>query len=81
MPHANAQFADSEPHPTEEQDHFGLGIVLGIPVGEGENHLAIGRPETAGAVGQVHADQGADDAPEDEAAEPPHERLFIMRWL
>ena len=71
--HSNPQLADSEADAAKKQDDLGLGVILGIPVGKREDHLSIGGPETTRAVGQIDADQGADDAPQDEAPEPPHE--------
>jgi hypothetical protein len=50
-------------------------------MGEGEDHLSIGRPEPAGAVGQIDPDQGANDASKHEAAEAADEGLLIVRRL
>ena len=33
--HADRDLVDAEAGPVEEEDDLGLGVVLGIPVGEG----------------------------------------------
>ena len=44
---------------------------------EREDYPAVGGPESAGAVGEVHPDEHANDGTQDEAAEPADQALFV----
>ena len=77
MAHFDGQLADPVPSPAEQQHDLRLGIILRIPVGEGQDHPPIGSAETAGAVGQVHSRQHPDNRAQRQAAEPTHQRLLV----
>ena len=50
-------------------------------MGEREDHLAVGRTKSAGAIGEVHADQHPDDPAQHEAAELADEGLLVASFL
>ena len=81
MAHPHAKLADAIAHPAEQQDNFGLGVIFRIPMREREDDLAVGRAETAGAVGHIQAYQGTDDPAQHQTAKAANKRLLVMGGL
>jgi hypothetical protein len=76
--HAGGDFFNAEASTLEEEDDFGFGVVFGIPVGEGVDDALVGGAEAAGAVGDVFAGHGADEAAQDPAAEEAGDTLAVL---
>ena len=55
LAHAHGLLGDREAGAMQKQDDFRLRIILGIPVRERFDHLAIRRAEPARAIGDAQA--------------------------
>ena len=49
--HLNRDLLHAEPTAEQQHDHFRFGIILGVPVGERVDYLAVDCPESRGAIG------------------------------
>jgi hypothetical protein len=64
----------------QEKNHFGFGVIVGVPVGEGLNHPAVDHAETAGAIGDWQAAQQADEGAEDADTDGSADGLFVSAF-
>src|SRR6059036_881689 len=60
LAHAHGHFADLVAGLVEQEDDFGLRVIVRVPVGKGSNNLSVGGAEPAGAVGGGGAFQPPD---------------------
>jgi len=53
LSHPDGQLGDLVAGPVQQEDDLGLGVILGVPVGERPDNPAVGGAEAAGAVGNL----------------------------
>ena len=55
LAHLYAKLGDFESAAMQQQNHFRLGVIIGVPMGKCLDHPAVDDAETAGAVGDGYA--------------------------
>jgi hypothetical protein len=77
LAHLHAKLGHFESAAVQQQNHFGLGVIVGIPMGECLDHPAVDHAETAGAIGDGQAAEQADQGAEDADADGSADGLFV----